>query len=58
MDQEKQLVAYCSLYCPTCYKMTVSKAATSLDKELKNPNICGKKLDIPDSFLTKLNELT
>lgn len=57
MNQENKLVAYCSLYCPKCYKMTVSEAAAALKKELENPNICGKKLIIPKSFLTKLDEL-
>jgi hypothetical protein len=37
--------------------MTVSEAAKSLEKALKNPNICGKKLLLSESFLTKLDEL-
>ena len=28
------LVAYCGLFCPRCYKMMISKAADDLNKEL------------------------
>lgn len=58
MDKlNKKLVAYCSLYCPKCYKMTISQAAATLKKELENPHVCGKIHFLPESFIPNLNEL-
>lgn len=54
---DKKLMAYCSIYCPKCYKMTISDAATNLKRELENPHICGKMPDLPESFTEKLNEM-
>ena len=50
-------IAYCSLFCPECYKMTVSAAATNLKCELKNPHLCGNKLKLPDGFVAGLDKL-
>ena len=55
--QDKRLVAYCSLYCPKCYKMTISEAATKLKNELGNPHLCGKTQLLSDSFISNLNKL-
>ena len=38
------LVAYCGLYCPKCYKMKVADAANSLNSELKSAQIKGAEL--------------
>jgi hypothetical protein len=37
--------------------MTISETATLLKKELENPHICGKIHFLPESFVTKLDEL-
>lgn len=54
---DKKLVGYCSLYCPKCYKMTISNAAAKLKKELENPYICEKTHFLSEQFLSNLNEL-
>lgn len=53
----EKLVAYCSLYCPKCYKMTISEAAAKLKKELENPHVCGKIHFLQKSFLTNLDQI-
>ncbi len=55
--QDKNLVAYCSLYCPKCYKMTISEAAEALKNELENPHFRGKEQFLSESFLENLNDL-
>ena len=57
VKQNKNLIAYCSLYCPKCYKMTVSEAAIKLQKELKNPHICGKFQFLSKEFKKDLDKL-
>ncbi len=32
----ENLVAYCSLYCPKCYKMNVAEAAENLKEQIEN----------------------
>ncbi len=54
---DKKSVAYCSLYCPKCYKMTISAAAAALRRELENPHICGE-VKTSESFLSELDDLT
>jgi hypothetical protein len=43
MGNEINLVAYCGLYCPKCYKMKVADAAEFLKKELENARNKGAK---------------
>jgi len=55
--QDNKLIAYCSLYCPKCYKMSVSDAAMNLKKELENKHICGKTKWLSKSFYSELDSL-
>jgi len=41
MDNVTNLVAYCGLCCPKCYKNTVAEAAESLRAELENAKAKG-----------------
>lgn len=52
-----ELVAYCGLYCPKCYAIVVSEAATNLKKALENTHICGSKHDPSAEFKTEIDEL-
>jgi len=52
-----KLIAYCGLYCPKCYKMTISEAAINLKKELDNKQGCGKLNCLSESFKLELDEL-
>ena len=51
------LVAYCGLYCPKCYKMVVSDAAESLKLALEVTHICGSANDPSAPFKDELNKL-
>jgi hypothetical protein len=57
VKKDKNLIAYCGLYCPTCYKMVVSGAAQSLKNALKNTHICGSVSDPSKQFKNELNDL-
>jgi len=56
-EENANLVAYCGLYCPKCYKMVVSDAAEFLKNALENTHICGSKHDPPTQFKDELNNL-
>lgn len=56
--QDKKFVAYCGLYCPKCYKMTVSEAAEKLKKDLDNARICGKVKFLSKGFAKDLDDLS
>ncbi len=43
MGDKINLVAYCGLYCPKCYKMKVTDATELLKKELENAKDKGAK---------------
>jgi hypothetical protein len=48
----KKLVAYCGLYCPKCYRNTVSGAALSLRREMLSASLkdtCGKNPSLRES---------
>ena len=53
------LVAYCGLYCPKCYKMKVADAADSLNNELEIAQTKGAKfLENYSSLKQILNDLS
>ncbi|MBT5022341.1 DUF3795 domain-containing protein [Candidatus Woesearchaeota archaeon] len=56
-SENKDLVAYCGLYCPKCYKMVVSEAADNLKKALNNTHICDSKNKSSNEFLDELDKL-
>lgn len=51
------LIAYCGLYCPKCYRMVVSEAAINLKKALDNTHICGSRHDPSKKFKIEVDEL-
>lgn len=53
------LVAYCGIYCPKCYRMRVSGAARTLKQELKAAKIKGASYwdDASQSFKNFLDQL-
>jgi len=53
----QNLTAYCGLYCPKCYKMVISEAASTLKNALKSTHICGKKNLTSAPFKQTLNDL-
>jgi len=57
--KNENLVAYCGLYCPRCYRMKVSEAAEMLRKELKLAKDKGAPYldDCGAGFKKKLNTL-
>jgi hypothetical protein len=62
MKLEKSLVAYCGLYCPKCYRNTVSEAALSLRREMLSASLkdtCGKNPSLreSDTFRKAIDEL-
>jgi len=57
IKEDNNLVAYCGLYCPKCYKMKVSEAALNLKKELENKHVCGKIKCLSESFILELDSL-
>ncbi len=58
MSEEKvNLVAYCGLFCPRCYKMVVSEAAKILKNALENTHICGSPNEPSIQFKEELNKL-
>jgi len=51
-------VAYCGLYCPKCYKNSVSSAAKNLKRVvLRAKNVCGKKYLTSQEIKKELNNL-
>ncbi len=53
------LVAYCGLYCPECYKMKIANAADSLNSELETAQTKGAKfLESYPSLKQILNDLS
>lgn len=58
MDSEINLIAYCGLYCPKCYKMKISEAAEKLIFELELAQKRGAKYLQEDlSLKGKINKL-
>ena len=51
------LIAYCGLYCPKCYKMVISESALTLKDALESTHVCCKKNLTPASFKQTLNDL-
>lgn len=51
MNNANNLVAYCGLYCPKCYKNTIAEAAESLRTELENAKAKGA------GFLENISEI-
>lgn len=56
-EENTNLVAYCGLYCPKCYKMVVSEAAELLTNALENTHICGSSNEPSIQFKKNLNNL-
>ena len=59
---DKKLVAYCGLYCPTCYRNAVSESALSLRREMLGASLkdtCGKNPSLreSESFRKTMDEL-
>ncbi len=57
IEKDKNLIAYCGLYCPSCYKMVVSEAAESLKHALENTHICGSTNEPSKRFKDELDNL-
>ena len=51
------LVAYCGLFCPKCYKVVVSEAAEFLKNALENTYICGSPNEPSIEFKEEINKL-
>lgn len=58
MESKIDLVAYCGLYCPKCYKMKISEVAENLIFELESAQKRGAKyLQEDPSLKEKINKL-
>ena len=59
MDRTR-LVAYCGLYCPKCYKNSVSNAALSLRNEMRSASLkdtSGKNPVLKELFVGNIRKI-